>query len=87
MNLGPLRINLSKRGVGMSVGAGPIRIGRSTTGRSYRSLRLPGTGISHRTSAGQSGGSRLGCCVPLAGLVAIAGSGIWCGMCAIGWAT
>ena len=39
-NLGPLRFTLSKRGVGVSVGAGPLRIGRGATGRRTLSLRL-----------------------------------------------
>lgn len=62
INLGPLRINLSKRGVGASVGAGPFRVGRSASGRNYGSARIPGTGISYRTSAKQEASSAaLGC--------------------------
>ena len=58
INLGPLRVNLGKRGVGTSVGAGPFRVGRSANGRTYRSFRIPGTGISYRSSGdvGEAGG-------------------------------
>ncbi len=35
INLGPLRINLSKRGVGYSVGAGGVRIGQNARGQRY----------------------------------------------------
>jgi len=64
-NLGPLRINLGKRGIGTSLGAGPIRIGRSATGRTFRSFRIPATGISYR-----SGGGCLGLVVLSTGAVA-----------------
>ena len=63
--LGPLRINLGERGIGTSLGAGPFRIGRSATGRTFRSFHIPGTGISHR-----SGGGCLGLVVLSAGAVA-----------------
>jgi hypothetical protein len=56
INLGPIRLNLGKSGVGTSIGAGPFRIGRSANGRTYRSFRIPGTGISYRDSG--SGGGR-----------------------------
>lgn len=52
INLGPFRMNVSKSGVGGSFGVGPFRIGRSATGRSYTSTRIPGTGISYRTTSG-----------------------------------
>ena len=39
-SFGPLRLTLSKRGLGASVGAGPLRIGRGATGRRTLSLRL-----------------------------------------------
>jgi hypothetical protein len=72
INLGPLRVNLGKRGVGTSVGAGPFRVGRSANGRTYRSFRIPGTGISYRSSGGggESGsGGCLGLMLIAAGLV------------------
>jgi hypothetical protein len=39
-SFGPLRLTLSRRGLGASLGLGPLRIGRSATGRKTRSLRL-----------------------------------------------
>jgi hypothetical protein len=48
INIGPLRVNLSKRGIGMSVGAGPVRVGRSARGKTYASTSIPGTGVSYR---------------------------------------
>ena len=57
LNFGPFRINLSKSGVGGSFGVGPFRIGRSASGRGYTSTRIPGTGISYRTSSGAGAGS------------------------------
>jgi hypothetical protein len=62
INLGPLRINLGKRGIGTSVGAGPLRVGRSANGRTYRTCRIPGTGISYRSSrSGGAAGGGSGC--------------------------
>lgn len=48
-------MNLSKRGLGGSVGAGLFRIGRSATGRNYGSMRIPGTGLSYRKESGAKG--------------------------------
>jgi hypothetical protein len=46
LNYGPIRINLSRSGVGASLGVRGFRITRSSTGRRYITLSLPGTGLS-----------------------------------------
>ena len=56
---GPFRANISKSGVGYSLGAGGFRLGRSGTGRSYQTFSLPGTGLRYYTSKGGKG--RAGC--------------------------
>jgi hypothetical protein len=38
--LGPFRLTLSKRGLGVSAGAGPVRVGRSATGRRTTSFKI-----------------------------------------------
>lgn len=38
--IGPLRFTASKRGLGVSAGAGRARVGRSATGRRTASFRL-----------------------------------------------
>jgi hypothetical protein len=48
IGLGPVRINLSKTGVGFSIGARGFRLGRDARGRSYTHTSLPGTGIYRR---------------------------------------
>jgi hypothetical protein len=48
LNLGPLRINLSRKGAGFSVGARGFRIGRDAVGRQYTQASIPGTGIYRR---------------------------------------
>ena len=48
VNFGPLRINFSKSGVGYSLGTRGLRLGKDATGRAYRSLSIPGTGIYRR---------------------------------------
>ena len=67
---GPFRVNLSKRGVGFSLGVRGFRIGRSATGRNYTRASLPGTGIGWQSSSqGKSG-----CVVPLAVGVGVIGT-------------
>lgn len=53
IKLGPFRVNLSKSGVGASVGGPGFRTGVSGAGRRYTSFSLPGTGMGYRTSGGK----------------------------------
>ena len=48
-----VRLNLSKSGVGVSVGRSGLRIGMDATRRKFFSVGLPGTGLSYRTFFGQ----------------------------------
>ena len=50
VKLGPLRLTFSGRGVSASLGAGPLRVGRSR-GRSTTTVRVPGTGWTWRSSS------------------------------------
>lgn len=50
-SFGPVRITASKRGVSASIGAGPFRITKSTSGRTTSTVRIPGTGLSHVTTS------------------------------------
>ncbi len=59
LNFGPFRVNLSRSGLGYSVGGKGFRMGRSPRGRSYSTFTLPGTGVSYRKRG-------LGCLVLLA---------------------
>jgi Protein of unknown function (DUF4236) len=70
MNLGPFRVNLSRGGLGWSVGGRGFRTGRSGRGRRYSTISIPGTGMGYRTS------SRTGCLLliliaPIAALLAL----------------
>jgi hypothetical protein len=49
--LGPFRLSIGKRRVSGSVGTKRLRVGRSTSGRRWSSLRLPG-GFSWRKTKG-----------------------------------
>lgn len=55
MGFGPFRINASKSGVGFSVGAGPFRAGVSSTGRTYTSATVPGTGLRYQQTHSRGG--------------------------------
>ena len=44
---GPLRINLSKSGIGISLGVKGFRISRSAKGKMTATASLPGTGLSY----------------------------------------
>jgi hypothetical protein len=52
MNVGPFRLNLSRSGVGWSVGGAGLRTGRSARGRKYTTFSLPGTGLGYRSPRG-----------------------------------
>lgn len=67
MKAGPFRINLSKRGVGYSVGGRGYRVTRSATGRTRRTVSIPGTGIRHTSAAGS------GCLVAMVSFLVPAG--------------
>lgn len=51
-NFGPVRINLSKKGVGYSVGVRGFRVGRDAKGQDYSQTSIPGTGIYKRSYSG-----------------------------------
>lgn len=69
--LGPFRVNLSKSGIGYSVGGRGFRTGVSARGRGYTTFSLPGTGIGYRT-----GGQRSGCLLWLTAGAGLAAGGI-----------
>lgn len=47
INIGPLRINISKSGIGYSFGVKGARVTKTATGRKRATLSLPGTGLSY----------------------------------------
>lgn len=47
---GPLRVNLSKSGVGFSFGVKGLRVGSNANGRKYVSASVPGTGARYYKS-------------------------------------
>ena len=53
IKLGPLRFNLSKSGVGTSIGVRGFRVGTDAKGRSYTAASIPGTGLYNRTYSGK----------------------------------
>jgi hypothetical protein len=55
---GPLRVNLSKKGVGYSVGVRGFRVGRDAKGQDYSQTSIPGTGIYKRSYSGRTSGSK-----------------------------
>jgi Protein of unknown function (DUF4236) len=51
--LSGLRLNLSKSGVGVSVGRTGLRLGIDANREKYLSVGLPGSGLSYRTFFGR----------------------------------
>ena len=45
VGLGPFRINISKSGIGYSIGGAGFRTGVNSRGRRFRSFSIPGTGV------------------------------------------
>ena len=54
INLGGVRINLSKSGVGYSFGAKGMRITKCANGRTRNTVGIPGTGISYVSESGKA---------------------------------
>lgn len=48
IRLGPFRVNMSRSGVGYSVGGPGFRVGVDAKGRKYTSSSIPGTGVRYR---------------------------------------
>jgi hypothetical protein len=61
VNLGSFRVNLSKSGVGYSIGGRGFRVGTTPRGEKYTSFSIPGTGVGYRKSGA-------GCLVLAAGV-------------------
>jgi len=59
VNLGPFRVNLSKSGIGYSVGEKDLRVGVDSRGRRYTEATIPGTGLHYRSS--KKGKGAAGC--------------------------
>jgi hypothetical protein len=73
LNLGLFRVNLSKSGLGYSVGGRGFRVGTTARGRKYTSFSIPGTGVGYRKSGA-------GCLVLLASIPATIAIGRWLGL-------
>lgn len=54
INLGPLRLNLSKSGVGYSYGVKGYRVTHTANGRVRTTRSIPGTGVSHVTEVSEA---------------------------------
>ena len=55
VGLGPFRVNVSKSGVGYSLGGRGFRVGTNAKGRQYTTFSLPGTGLSYRKNLPKTG--------------------------------
>jgi len=53
LKLGPIRLNLSKSGVGYSIGGRGFCVGQDAKGRSYTAASIPGTGLYSREYSSQ----------------------------------
>lgn len=54
INFGGVRINLSKSGIGYSVGTQGARITKTADGKTRTTLSLPGTGVSYVAETGKT---------------------------------
>jgi hypothetical protein len=76
-SLGPLRVTVSKSGVGVSLGVKGARVGIGADGRERATLSVPGTGISYQTTGGSARRTSrgLGLVLGVVALLAIASCG------------
>lgn len=58
IKIGPARVNLSKSGIGYSVGTKGFRVTKKAGGGTRTTASIPGTGISYSTSSGSKKSSR-----------------------------
>ena len=84
VKLGLFRVNLSKSGIGASVGTRGIRTGVSARGKRYTTFSIPGTGIGYRTTtstpsptSNQGAGCLLIGLIILGSVVAAIGASLW----------
>ena len=70
IGVGPFRVNVSKSGVGYSVGGPGFRAGISGTGRRYTTFSVPGTGVGYRTSGKGAGCLAVLCVVAILAVLA-----------------
>jgi hypothetical protein len=70
IGIGPFRVNVSKSGVGYSIGAKGFRTGVNAKGKRYTTFGIPGTGVGYRTNGSRNSG--MGCLVVLIAILAIA---------------
>jgi hypothetical protein len=75
LNFGPLKLNLSRSGVGYSIGGRGFRVGKDAKGRSYTAASIPGTGLYNRTYASQ-GKAIAGNAAPMPGAPSSRNSGV-----------
>lgn len=73
INAGPFRVNVSRSGVGYSVGGRGFRVGVNGQGRRYTSVSIPGTGVYFRKSHGRQA---RGCASAVAFLAFLGGAGL-----------
>lgn len=67
IRIGPVRVNLSRRGVGGSIGVKGLRTGIDARGRKYTRTTIPGTGWSQT----RKGKSQAGCAIVIAGVLSM----------------
>jgi Protein of unknown function (DUF4236) len=77
VSLGPFRVNLSKSGIGYSVGAKDFRVGVNAKGRRYESVTVPGTGLTYRSGSSKSRSQGPGCAPAAFLLAAVIASGVY----------
>lgn len=65
-SFGPFRINVSKSGIGYSIGGKGFRTGVNARGRRYTSINVPGTGLRYSKSGGKGA---TGCALAAGALV------------------
>jgi len=75
LGVGPFRLNFSKSGIGVSAGVPGFRVTQNSTGRTYTTFNVPGSGLSYRTPSSKP--SAQGCLLILVALLGLAAGGVW----------
>ena len=70
-SFGPFKINVSRSGVGYSIGGKGFRTGVNARGRRYTSVSVPGTGLRYTESGGKGA---TGCLLAVVAVVGAIGA-------------
>ena len=75
--VGPMRVNVSKSGVGYSVGTKGVRVTKKASGVTRTTVSVPGTGVSYVKETSKKAAQPTGCLTPIIVTLAVVIAMVW----------